>query len=347
MSDFAVRRVTVIPGDGIGPEVIEPALTLLDALDLDLKLDVLDHVNAGTYRRDGQALTGADLERIRTGAAVLLGAVGDPRLDDTAYVRGVLMTLRTELDLYAGLRPARLWHDRLSPLRDPGRRAIDCVIVRENSEGLYSGLGGNLRAASPAEVAVDLDVNSYYGVSRVLDVAFAVARRSVCLVDKASAVRHGGHLWQRCWREAVERHPEVETFHLFVDAAAMRLTTDPTGFDVIVTSNSYGDILSDLTAALAGGLGMAPSANLNAATGLGLFEPVHGSAPDIAGRGVANPFGALLSTALLVEHLGHAGEADAVRRGVTAALEAGRVTPDLGGTLTTRQAAAAVLAEVV
>ncbi|MEU5980467.1 isocitrate/isopropylmalate family dehydrogenase [Streptomyces sp. NPDC047315] len=341
-----MQRITVIPGDGIGPEVIEPALALVDSLGLDLTLDVLDHVNADAHLRHGSALRAADLDRIRTSDATLLGAVGDPRLGDTAYVRSVLTTLRTELDLYANYRPARLWHDRLSPLRDRARRAIDCVIVRENTEGLYSGIGGSTRTSSPDEVAVDLDLNTHRGVSRIIDFAFSVARRSVCLVDKANAVRHGGQLWQRCWREAVERHPHVATSHLYADAAAMRLATDPTAFDVIVTNNSHGDILSDLTAALAGGLGMAASANLNAATGRGLFEPVHGSAPDIAGRQVANPFAAILSTALLVEHLGHREEAEAVRRAVAAAVGARRVTPDLGGRLTTKEAGAAVLAEV-
>lgn len=336
----------MIPGDGIGPEVIEPALDILEALALGVRMDVLDQVNAETYLRTGAALSEADLDRIRTSEATLLGAVGDPRLSGTAYVRSVLSTLRLELDLYANYRPARLWHDRLSPLRDETRRAIDCVIVRENTEGLYSGVGGSTRVGSPQEIAIDVDLSTHHGVSRIMDFAFSVARRSVCMVDKANAVRNGGQLWQRCWHEAVARHPQFDTSHLYVDAAAMKLATDPTAFDVIVTNNSYGDILSDLTAALAGGLGVAASANLNPATRHGLFEPVHGSAPDIAGTGVANPFGAILSAALLIEHMGHTGEADAVRRAVVAAVEAGRVTPDLGGSLSTKEAGAVVLAEL-
>ncbi|MFE1886285.1 isocitrate/isopropylmalate dehydrogenase family protein [Streptomyces diastatochromogenes] len=342
----ASKRITVIPGDGIGPEVIEPALAVLDVLALGVRPDVLDQVNAETYLSTGSALSQADLDRIRTSEATLLGAVGDPRLGDTAYVRSVLTTLRSELDLYANYRPVRLWHDRLSPLRDDTRRAIDCVIVRENTEGLYSGVGGSTRTGSPQEIAIDVDLNTHHGVSRILDFAFSVARRSVCVVDKANAVRNGGQLWQRCWHEAVERHPQFDTSHLYVDAAAMKLVTDPTAFDVIVTNNSYGDILSDLTAALAGGLGVAASANLNPSTRQGLFEPVHGSAPDIAGTGIANPFAAILSAALLIEHLGHTEEADAVRRAVAAAVEAGRVTPDLGGSLSTKEVGAVVLAEL-
>ncbi|MFJ4964214.1 3-isopropylmalate dehydrogenase [Streptomyces sp. ADI96-02] len=339
-----MTTITVIPGDGIGPEVTAPALDVLDALDLGVRTDVLDHVNAETYLRTGRALSDADVDRVRKSGATLLGAVGDPRLGDTAYVRGVLTTLRLELDLYVNYRPAKLWHDRLSPLRDPARRAIDCVIVRENTEGLYSGVGGSTRTGSPHEIALDVDLSTHHGVSRILDYAFSVARRSVCLVDKANAVRNGGRLWQRCWREAAARHPDVDTSHLYVDAAAMRLATDPTAFDVIVTNNSYGDILSDLTAALAGGLGVAASANLNPDTGRGLFEPVHGSAPDIAGTGTANPFAAILSVALLAEHLGGAREAEAVRRAVAAAVAAGRVTRDLGGSLSTKEAGAVVLA---
>ncbi|SBU91114.1 3-isopropylmalate dehydrogenase [Streptomyces sp. Ncost-T6T-1] len=341
-----MTTIAVIPGDGIGPEVIEPALDVLDALRLGVKADILDHVNAETYLRTGTALSGADLDRIRSREVALLGAVGDPRLSDTAYVRSILTILRLELDLYVNYRPARLWHDRLSPLRDPSRRAIDCVIVRENTEGLYSGIGGGTRTGSAQEIAIDVDLSTRQGVSRTLEFAFSVARRSVCLVDKSNAVRNGGQLWQRCWSEAVARHPHVETSHLYVDTAALRLATDPTAFDVIVTNNSYGDILSDLTAALAGGLGMAASANLNPVTGQGLFEPVHGSAPDIAGTGIANPFGAILSVALLVEHLGRTEAADTVRRAVAATVAADRVTPDLGGSLSTKEVGAAVLTEL-
>ncbi|MFZ3561260.1 isocitrate/isopropylmalate dehydrogenase family protein [Streptomyces sp. BH055] len=342
----AVSRIAVVPGDGIGPEVIDPALALFDRLALDVELDVLDHVNAETYLRTGRALTEEDLDRLRGSAAILLGAVGDPRLHDTPYVRSVLTRLRAELDLYANCRPARLWHDRLSPLREEKRRGIDCVIVRENTEGLYSGIGGALGDGTAREVALDVDVSTYHGVSRVLDFAFSVARTSVCVVDKANAVRHGGSLWQRCWREAVARHPEVPARHLYVDAAAMKLVMDPTEFDVIVTNNAHGDILSDLTAGLAGGLGLAASANLNVATGHGLFEPVHGSAPDIAGTGTANPLAAILSAALLIEHLGHPGEAEAVRDAVARVIEHDQVTRDLGGVRSTQEVGAAVLAEL-
>ncbi|MFF2116832.1 isocitrate/isopropylmalate dehydrogenase family protein [Kitasatospora sp. NPDC058184] len=339
-----MAAISVIPGDGIGPEVVESALGLVDAFGLGLDVDVLDHVGAERYRREGVALGEADLARVAASGAVLLGAIGRPDLEHTGYVREVLLELRYAFDLYANYRPVRLWHDRLSPLRDPARRALDCVIVRENTEGLYSGIGGNLRASSDHEVAVDADVNTRHGVSRILDFAFATARREVCLVDKANAVRAGGRLWQECWRRAAERHPGAATRHLYVDAAAMKLVTEPERFDVIVASNSHGDILSDLAAALAGGIGLAPSASLNPESGFGMFEPVHGSAPDIAGRGVANPFACLLTAALLLRHLGHDTEAAATEAAVAGSIAAGRTTPDLGGTLSTREATRAVLA---
>nr|WP_042178518.1 isocitrate/isopropylmalate dehydrogenase family protein [Kibdelosporangium sp. MJ126-NF4]CEL13231.1 3-isopropylmalate dehydrogenase [Kibdelosporangium sp. MJ126-NF4]CTQ98922.1 3-isopropylmalate dehydrogenase (EC 1.1.1.85) [Kibdelosporangium sp. MJ126-NF4] len=333
--------ITVIPGDGIGPEVVDQALETLDALGLGIDIDVLDHVNAGTWLDNGNALSEKDMGRVRSSAATLLGAVGDPRVGPD-YARSVLLRLRFELDLYVNFRPAKLLHDRLSPLRHDDRRAIDCVVIRENTEGLYAGVGGNLRPHTEYETAIDTEISTYHGVTRILDFAFGAARRSVCLVDKSNAVPHGGGLWQRCWREVSERHPGIETTHLYIDSAVMKLVSDPTAFDVIVANNSHGDILSDLAAELAGGVGTSASANINGANGYGLFEPVHGTAPDIAGRGVANPIGAVLTTALLVERLGHLEAADRVRGAVDRVVAAGRVTPDLGGSLGTAAVGAAI-----
>ncbi|MFG2805863.1 isocitrate/isopropylmalate dehydrogenase family protein [Streptomyces sp. DT199] len=340
-----MTTITVIPGDGIGPEVVREATETLEALGLGLDLDVLDHVNADTYLRTGDALTDDDFARVRAGASTLLGAVGDPRAG-AEYARQVLLRLRAELDLFVNYRPAKLFHDRLSPLRRPEHRGIDCVIVRENTEGLYSQTGGVLRAGTEHETALDIDINTFHGVHRILDFAFSLATRTVCMVDKSNAVPHGGQLWQRCFRELANRHPHLEITHEYVDAAAMKLVADPTRFDVIVANNSYGDILSDLAAELAGGLGTSASANINGATGFGLFEPVHGTAPDIAGQGIANPVGAVLSAALLIERLGHAAEAEAVRNAVNGAIEDGQVTPDLGGRLSTKDAGAAIRARL-
>ncbi|MBM0274440.1 isocitrate/isopropylmalate dehydrogenase family protein [Micromonospora tarensis] len=338
--------ITVIPGDGIGPEVIEQALVVMDGLGTGLEFDVLDHVNASTFLRTGVALSDVDFRRVSASQGTLLGAVGDPRVTSSEYARGVLLRLRSDLDLYVNHRPARLLDARLSPLRDEQRRNIDCVIVRENTEGLYAGIGGILRSGSTEAVAIDAEVNTYYGIDRVLEYAFSIARRGVCLVDKSNAVRSGGSLWQRCWAEAKQRNPDVPVTHLYVDAAAMKLVSDPASFDVIVTNNSYGDILSDLAAEVAGGIGAAASANINPHTGYGLYEPVHGSAPDIAGTGVANPLGAILSGAMLLARIGREEQARALTRAVEATVTAGRCTPDLGGDLHTKEVGAAVLAEL-
>lgn len=334
--------IIVIPGDGVGPEVIGEAVATLDAFGLGLSFDVFEHVTAETYLRTGTALSDADFEKVRSSGLVLLGAVGDPRTDRTPYARSVLLRIRFELDLYVNQRPARLLHGRFSPLREGAPRAIDCVVVRENTEGLYTGIGGTLRAGTGDEVALDVEVNTRLGVERVLDHAFGLARRSVCLVDKANAVPNGGRLWQRAWEEVRRRHPDVATFHEYVDAAAMKLVSEPERFDVIVTNNSYGDILSDIAAEVAGGVGTAASANINPRTGAGLFEPIHGTAPDLAGTGRANPVGAVLSAALLLERLGCAAESEALRKGVEDAVLAGRCTPDLGGSLDTGRAGAAI-----
>nr|QEO73794.1 hypothetical protein [uncultured bacterium] len=340
------QRIAVVPGDGIGPEVVDEAMLTMDCLGLGFEFDVLDHVNAGSFLRRGATLSEQDMDRIRAAGTVLFGAVGDPRVTSPDYARGVLLRLRFELDLYVNLRPVWTIQHRLSPLRDPGSRVLDCVIVRENTEGLYAGMGGVLRPGTPHEVAIDQEINTWHGVTRVMDYAFSVARREVCLVDKANAVPNGGQLWQRCWRATAGRHPGIETSHLYADIAAAKLVEDPSRFDVIVTNNSYGDILSDLAAALVGGMGVAASANINPDTGQGLYEPVHGSAPDIAGRSLANPAGAVLSAALLIENLGHQAEAQIIRQAVGAAVAAGRCTPDLGGNLTTKEAGAAIRAEL-
>jgi 3-isopropylmalate dehydrogenase len=338
--------ISVLPGDGIGPEVVPEALRVLDDLGLDLEFDVLGHVNADTYLDSGTALTDDDVERIRRSDAALFGAIGDPRIANPDYAREVLLRLRFELDLYVNHRPVSLPAERLSPLKDAKRGAIDCVVVRENSEGLYAGIGGSLRQSTPHEVALDVEVNTHSGVSRILDYAFGIARSEVCMVDKSNAVPNGGQLWQRCWADARRRHPRLDARHLYVDAAAMRLVSDPSGFDVIVTNNSYGDILSDLAAELGGGIGIATSVNLNPATGFGLYEPVHGSAPDLAGRGVANPVAAILCAALMIDNLAHATAAEAVRAAVARTVVAGRCTPDLGGSLSTEEAGAAIRAEL-
>ncbi|WP_416969920.1 isocitrate/isopropylmalate dehydrogenase family protein [Streptomyces sp. 4F14] len=341
-----MKRVAVLPGDGIGPEVTAEALRVLAEVAPDLETDVLDHVNADTFLAGGPALSDEDFARVAEADGALLGAVGDPRVTDPAYARDVLLRLRFDLDLYVNHRPAKLLHDRLSPLRDPERRAIDCTVVRENTEGLYVGVGGRLRSGTAHETAIDTEVSTYRGVTRALEFAFARATTSVCLVDKANAVPNNGTLWQRCFREVAARRPGPAVRHLYVDAAVMHLVSDPTAFDVIVANNAHGDILSDLTAELAGGMGTAASANLNPETGFALCEPVHGSAPDLAGSGTANPLAAILSAALLLDCAGRGPQATAVRDAVGRTIAKRLCTPDLGGSLSTSQTGTAVLGEL-
>jgi 3-isopropylmalate dehydrogenase len=336
-----MKLIGVIEGDGIGREVIPAALDVLRSTGLDL---AFEHFDVGAYRvlRTATAIPAEIMADLGRAAAILLGASGDPRVADPAYTAGTLARLRNGFDLYANVRPARLLDDRLSPLRDPRRRQADVIVVRENTEGLYTTLGGQFRAGTAGEVALQEHVSTQLGVSRVLEYAFRLARREVVLATKWNAMPHAGALWLRCWRAAQARHPRIPARHLAIDACALHLVRDPPSFDVIVTENCFGDILSDVAAAVTGGLGVAGSGCVNAETGKALFEPVHGSAPDIAGRGIANPVAAILSCALMVRHLGFGAEAAAIEQAVSAAVRARECTADIGGGLSTAEAAAAI-----
>ena len=336
------KRIAVVPGDLAGLEVIPEAVRVIRATGLDYEFEEFE-VGAAPVLRGEPAMSEATFEAVSQADAILFGAIGDPRVPDVGYPAQVLLRLRFQLNLYVNLRPARLYDDRLSPLRDPARRGIDLLIVRENTEGLYVGMGGRFRRGTEHEVAVQEDLNTHHGVGRILEQGFRRARRRLCMVDKSNAMNHAGGLWQERWAEARAAHPELETRHLYVDAAAMELVRDPTQFEVIVTGNLFGDILSDLTAALVGGMGVAPSANINPETRRGLFEPVHGSAPGIAGQGIVNPVGSILTAGMMVEHLGDEDAAKRMESAVTAAIRAGECTRDLGGSLSTREAADAVI----
>jgi len=339
------RHIAVIPGDLAGREVVPEAVKVLEAAGLGYEFEELE-VGAGPILRGEPAMSERTFQAAAGADAILFGAIGDPRIPDVGYPAQVLLRLRFELDLYVNLRPARLYDDRLSPLRTPERRPIDLLIVRENTEGLYVGMGGRFRRGTEHEVAIQEDLNTHHGVSRIIEHGFGRAERKLCLVDKSNAMGHAGGLWQDRWKAISACHPEIETRHLYVDAAAMELVRDPTQFEVIVTGNLFGDILSDLTAALIGGMGLAPSANVNPETGRGLFEPVHGSAPNIAGQGIVNPFGAILTAGMMVEHLGDAEAAKRIEAAVIGAIRAGECTRDIGGSLSTTAAADAVVNRV-
>ena len=328
------KHIAVLPCDGAGQEVVPEAVKVLRAAGADFEFEEFD-VNADAYMRTGVAIPDDVWSKLEKADAILFGAVGDPRVPESDYLAGVLLRLRFELDLYVNLRPAKLYDDRLSPLRREDRRAVHLLVVRENTEGLYVGMGGRFKKGTEQEVAIQEDLNTYPGVTRILEYAFEVARKEVVMVDKSNAMTHAGGLWQERWKAVAAAHPNVKTRHLFVDAAAMQLVKDPSQFDVIVTGNLFGDILSDLTAELIGGMGIAPSANINPRSGRGLFEPVHGTAPDIAGRGIVNPIGAILSASMMVRHLGHEDMAKAIEGAVESAIRAGDCTRDLGGNLST------------
>jgi 3-isopropylmalate dehydrogenase len=320
---------------------VPEAIKVLKAAGADFDFQDYD-VNADQYLRTGEPIPAQTWQDLQKADAILFGAVGDPRVNDAAYLAGVLLRLRFELDLYVNLRPAKLYDDRLSPLRKEERRKIDLLIVRENTEGLYVGMGGRFKKGTEAEVAIQEDLNTHLGVTRIIDYAFKTAAREVVMVDKSNAMTHAGALWQERWKAVAKNHPKIKTRHLYVDAAAMQLVRDPTQFEVIVTGNLFGDILSDLTAELIGGMGIAPSGNVNPETKRGLFEPVHGTAPDIAGKGLVNPIGAILSASMMVRHLGHAEMADAIEGAVASALRAGECTRDVGGNLSTSEVGDAV-----
>lgn len=338
-------RVALIAGDGIGVEVTREAARVLGAVDAPLELVEWPH-GADRYLETGEAISDGEVtELAEEYDAVLLGALGDPRVPGNQHAREILLGLRFRLDLFINLRPVRLLDARLTPLRDKHPSDIDFVIFRENTEGIYVGMGGVFKRGTADEVAIQEDVNTRKGVERIVRAAFEYARKHslkrVTLADKANAMEHAGGLWRRVFAEVAGEYPEIETEALYVDMLAMDLVRRPERYRVIVTGNLFGDILSDLGAQLAGGLGLAASANLHPGR-TSLFEPVHGSAPDLAGRDVANPCGAILSAALLLRHLGRAAEAERVERAVTAAVRAGEVTADLGGTLGTAAAGAAV-----
>jgi 3-isopropylmalate dehydrogenase len=306
-------RLAVIPGDGIGPEVIAEALKVLNEVVPDVEVTKYD-LGATRWHSTGELLPESVLGELRQHDAILLGAVGDPSVPSGILERGLLLRLRFELDHHVNLRPARLYPGVQSPLANPGE--VDMVVIREGTEGLYAGNGGLLRKDTPHEIATEVSVNTAYGVERVVRDAFARAvarpRKHLTLVHKTNVLTHAGSLWSRVVEEVSLQHPDVTVAYQHVDAATIHMVTDPARFDVIVTDNLFGDILTDLVAAVTGGIGLAASGNIDITRrNPSMFEPVHGSAPDIAGQGVADPTAAVLSVALLLDHL---GEHEAARR---------------------------------
>lgn len=331
-------RIAVLPGDGIGKEVTPEAVKVIQAACAPARRAIefvaLDW-GADKYLREGVTLPAGAVEMLANEFdAILFGALGDPRVPTNQHAADILLGLRFKLDLYVNARPVELLVDRLTPLKDRTGKDIRFIVFRENTEGLYVGVGGFFKKGTPDEVAVQEDVNSRKGVERIIRYAFEYARknrlRRVCMSDKSNAMTFAHDLWQRVFKEVRQEYPDVEARHLYIDTLAMELVRDPRQFDVIVTCNLFGDIISDLGAQLVGGLGLAPSGNIHPGR-TSLFEPVHGSAPNIAGKGIANPLGSVLTAAMMLDFLGWKTEGDALRSVTNAALREGFVTPDLGG----------------
>jgi 3-isopropylmalate dehydrogenase len=340
------RKIAVIPGDGIGKEVIPQAVRVMEAGGAELALTHFDWgadrylADKTTVPPDGFATLARDFD------AILVGAFGDPRVPSNIHAKEILLGMRSKMDLYVNLRPVRLMDASLCPLKSIEPKDIDFVVIRENTEGVYGDVGGTFKQGTPDEVAIQEDINTRKGVERIIRYAFEYCasqrkvdgspRRRVLMCDKSNAMTHAGGLWQRVFKAVATEYPQVETQHMYVDALAMQMVRDPRGLDVIVTNNMFGDILTDIAAGLQGGLGMAASGNLRPGH-TSMFEPVHGSAPPIAGKNIANPFGAMLTAAMMLTHLGLTAAAQKIEAAVLDAVRQNKTTVDIGGKLGTRE----------
>ncbi len=342
MSDS--KRIAVIPGDGIGIDVTREAVKVLECLQKiqNLSLD-LKHFDYGAerYLQDGTTMPEEQVADFRQNYhAIFIGALGDPRVPDMTHARDILLGLRFKLDLYVNYRPVKLTDRKLCPLKDKTEADVDFVVFRENTEGLYVGMGGIFKKGTPDEVAIQEDVNTRKGVERIIRYAFEFARakgrRKVTMSDKSNALRFGHDLWLRTFEEVGADYPEIEKEHIYVDALTMQMVKRPEQFEVIVTCNMFGDIVTDLGAQLQGGMGLAASGNLNP-EGTSMFEPVHGSAPKYAGKNVANPLAAILTAGLMLDHLGFPQANTLVERAVEHAIRTDNTTRDLGGQLGTKE----------
>jgi 3-isopropylmalate dehydrogenase len=341
------QRIAVIPGDGIGREVIPNAIEVIRASGAAVAFTSFDW-GADRYLIDGTTIPPDGFQMLaRDFDAIFVGALGDPRVPTNIHAKEILLGMRCHMDLFANVRPVRLLDASLCPLKGIEPKDLDFVVIRENTEGVYGDFGGVFKQGTPDEVAIQEDINTRKGVERIIRYAFEYCasnrkldgspRRRVLMCDKSNAMTHAGGLWQRVFKEVAAEYPQIETQHMYVDALAMQMVRDPREFDVIVTNNMFGDIVTDLAAGLQGGLGMAASGNLRPGK-TSMFEPVHGSAPPIAGKNIANPFGAILTAAMMLAHLGMAGEAQKIEAAVLEAVRQKKTTADIGGTLGTHEA---------
>ena len=340
---MASKRIAVVPGDGIGREVIPNAIEVVRASDAAVEFTTFDWsaerylLDGTTIPLDGFQMLGRDFD------AIFVGALGDPRVPTNIHAKEILLGMRFKLDLYANVRPVRLLDASLCPLKNATPEDINFTVIRENTEGVYMDMGGNFKFGTADEVATQEDINTRKGVERVIRFAFDYARangrKNVLMSDKSNVMTFAGGLWQRVFKEVAKEYPEIQTQHMYVDALCLQMVREPRALDVIVTNNMFGDIITDLAAALQGGLGMAASGNIHPGR-TSMFEPVHGSAPPIAGKNLANPMGSILTGAMMLAHLGLNSEAQKIENAVLAAVHAGKTTVDVGGSLGTRECAA-------
>jgi 3-isopropylmalate dehydrogenase len=342
------KRIAIIPGDGIGQDVIPQAVKVIRATGAEVELSEFDW-GADRYLRDGMTVPPDGFEMLgRDFDAILVGAFGDPRVATNIHAKEILLGMRFQMDLYANVRPVRLLDSSLCPLKGVEPKDIDFVVIRENTEGVYTDAGGVFKRGTADEIAIQEDLNTRKGVERAIRYAFEYCERhakldgsrrnKVLMCDKSNAMTHAGGLWQRVFKEVGGEYPQITAQHMYVDALCMLMVRDPRQFDVIVANNMFGDIITDLAAGLQGGLGMAASGNIHPGK-TSMFEPVHGSAPPIAGKNVANPFGAILTSAMMLAHLGLTREAEKIEAAVLEAVRQKKTTHDVGGPLGTREAA--------
>ncbi|HEX4782694.1 MAG TPA: 3-isopropylmalate dehydrogenase [Candidatus Sulfotelmatobacter sp.] len=350
------KRIAVIPGDGIGQEVIPQAVNVIQASGAAVELTKFDW-GADRYLRDQTTVPPDGFTMLaRDFDAILIGAFGDPRVKTNIHAKEILLGMRFKMDLYANVRPVRLLDSALCPLKGIEPKDIDFVVLRENTEGVYTDAGGVFKQGTPDEIATQEDINTRKGVERVIRYAFEYCahhtkfdgspRNKVLMCDKSNAMTHAGGLWQRVFKEVSGEYPQITAQHMYVDALCMQMVREPRQFDVIVTNNMFGDIITDLAAGLQGGLGMAASGNIHPGK-TSMFEPVHGSAPPIAGKNIANPFGAILTAAMMLAHLGMTDEAAKIEGAVLEAVRQKKTTQDIGGPLGTKQAGEWVVQRVI
>jgi 3-isopropylmalate dehydrogenase len=336
------KRIAVIPGDGIGKEVIPAAIAVVQATGAAVEFTNFDW-SADRYLKDGTTIPADGFTMLdRDFDVIFLGALGDPRVPSNIHAKEILLGMRFKMDLYANVRPVKLLDESLCPLKGVKPQDVDFVVVRENTEGPYVDAGGVLKQGTADEVATQEDFNTRKAVERVIRFAFELARKQgrkkVLMSDKSNVMTYAGGLWQRVFKLVAAEYADIQSSHMYVDALCMHLARDPKQFDVIVTNNMFGDIITDLAAALQGGLGMAASGNIHPGK-TSMFEPVHGSAPPFAGKNIANPIGAILTAAMMLEHLGLAREAEGINRAVLEAVRQKKTTSDIGGTLGTKETA--------